>query len=141
VLLRLAYLGVTNGFGLLRLLSMSARDKDAEILALRHQITVLERQLGKQRVRFTPTDRAFLAALLHRLPRHVLRRTRLLVRPDTVLRWTATFSHAATRPVLDPSARDDRAPCTRSEPWCCAWGAKIPAGATGECTVSCSCWG
>jgi hypothetical protein len=48
--------GVTNGFGLLRLLPMSARDKDAEILALRHQITVLERQLGKQRVRFTPTD-------------------------------------------------------------------------------------
>ncbi|MET8454688.1 helix-turn-helix domain-containing protein [Streptomyces sp. NPDC005209] len=72
---------------MLRLLSMSARDKDAEILALRHQITVLERQLGKQRVRFTPTDRAFLAARLHRLPRHVLRRTRLLVRPDTVLRW------------------------------------------------------
>ncbi|MFF3877148.1 integrase core domain-containing protein [Streptomyces sp. NPDC001978] len=87
MLLRLAYLGVTNAFGLLRLLPMSARDKDAEILALRHQITVLERQLGKQRVRFTPTDRAFLAALLHRLPRHVLRRTRLLVRPDTVLRW------------------------------------------------------
>ncbi len=87
MLLRLAYLSVTNGFGLLRLLSMSARDKDAEILALRHQITVLERRLGKQRVRFTPTGRAFLAALLHRLPRHVLRRTRLLVRPDTVLRW------------------------------------------------------
>lgn len=87
MLLRLAYLSVTNGFGLLRLLSMSARDKDAEIFALRHQITVLERQLGKQWVRFTPTDRAFLAALLHRLPRHVLRRTRLLVRPDTVLRW------------------------------------------------------
>ncbi|MGW3151982.1 hypothetical protein ACWDG1_46850 [Streptomyces sp. NPDC001177] len=43
MLLRLAYLSVTNGFGLLRLLSMSARDKDAEILALRHQITVLER--------------------------------------------------------------------------------------------------
>jgi hypothetical protein len=32
-------------------------------------------------------DQAFLAALLHRLPRDVLRRVRLLVRPDTVLRW------------------------------------------------------
>jgi hypothetical protein len=54
---------------------------------LRHQIAVLERRLGKQRLRFTPGDRAFLVALLHRLPRHVLRRLRLLVRPDTVLRW------------------------------------------------------
>jgi hypothetical protein len=28
---------------------------------------VLERQLGKQKARFTPSNRAFLAALLHRL--------------------------------------------------------------------------
>jgi hypothetical protein len=39
VLLRLAYLGVTNAFAVLRLLPMSNRDKDVEILALRHQIT------------------------------------------------------------------------------------------------------
>jgi putative transposase len=87
VLLRLAYLGVTNVFALLRLLPVSDRDKDAEILALRHQIAVLERQLGKTRPRFWPSDRAFLAALLHRLPRDVLGRFRLLVQPDTVLRW------------------------------------------------------
>ncbi|MEV0702882.1 integrase core domain-containing protein [Saccharopolyspora sp. NPDC050389] len=86
MLLRLTYLGVTNAFAMLRLLPMSDRDKDAEILALRHQITVLERQLGKHKPRFTPGDRAFLAALLHRLPREALRRLRLLVRPDTVLR-------------------------------------------------------
>src|SRR6266487_107193 len=87
VLLRLAYLGVTNAFAVLRLLSMSNRDKDVEILALRHQITVLARQLGKEKVRFDASDWAFLAALLHRLPRDVLRKVRLLVRPDTVLRW------------------------------------------------------
>lgn len=87
VLLRLAYLGVTNAFAVLRLLPMSDRDKDVEILALRHQITVLERQLIGQRVRFDAGDRAFLAALLHRLPTHALRQMRLLVRPDTVLRW------------------------------------------------------
>jgi hypothetical protein len=45
VLLRLAYLGVTNTLALLRLLPMSDRAKDAEILALRHQTTVLERHL------------------------------------------------------------------------------------------------
>jgi transposase len=87
VLLRLAYLGVTNAFAVLRLLPMSNRDKDMEIPALRHQITVLERQLGKEKVRFDGTDRVLLAALLHRLPRDVLRRVRLLVCPDTVLRW------------------------------------------------------
>jgi hypothetical protein len=59
VLLRLAYLTVTNTFAVLRLLPMSDRDKDTEILALRHQIAVLERHLGKQKARFTPGDRAF----------------------------------------------------------------------------------
>jgi len=68
VLTRLTYLSVTNAFALLRLLPMGDRDKDVEILVLRHQITVLERQLGKTRPRFSPGDRAFLAALLHRLP-------------------------------------------------------------------------
>jgi hypothetical protein len=48
VLLRLAYLTMTNTFKMLRLLPVSDRDKDAEILALRHQIAVLERQLGKE---------------------------------------------------------------------------------------------
>ena len=53
MVLRLTYLGVTNAFAMLRLLPMTNRDKDAEILALRHQITVLERQLGKEKIRFT----------------------------------------------------------------------------------------
>ncbi|MFI9276226.1 integrase core domain-containing protein [Kitasatospora sp. NPDC052896] len=87
MLLRLAYLGVTNAFAMLRPLPMSDREKDAEILALRHQITVLERQLSGQRVRFEASDRAFLAALLHRMSTHALHRMRLMVRPDTVLRW------------------------------------------------------
>ena len=62
MLLRLAYLGVTNAFAMLRLLPMSTRDKDVEILALRHQITVLQRQLGHEKVRFVASDRALLAA-------------------------------------------------------------------------------
>lgn len=37
------WLSVTSVFALLRLLAVGDRDKDIEILALRHQITVLER--------------------------------------------------------------------------------------------------
>jgi putative transposase len=87
VLLRLAYPTMTNAFAALRLLPRSGQDKDVEILALRHQLAVLERQLHGARPRFTPADRAFLAALLHRLPQQTLRRVRLLVKPDIVLRW------------------------------------------------------
>jgi hypothetical protein len=54
VLLRLAYLGVTNALAMLRLLPMTDRDKDAEIMALRHQIMILQRRLHGQRIRFTP---------------------------------------------------------------------------------------
>jgi putative transposase len=110
VLLRLAYLTVTNAFAMLRLLPMTNRDRDVEILALRHQIMVLERQLGQERPRFTPSDRAFPAALPHRLPRDVLRRVRLLIRPDTVLRWhrdlVARRHTARSRPKR--SGRTDR---------------------------------
>jgi transposase len=102
VLLRLAYLGVTNVFALLRLLPRSDRDKDAEILALRHELAVLQRQLGDQRIRFQPDDRALLAALLHPLPRPALQHLRLLVHPDTILRWhrdlLARRHAAASRP-------------------------------------------
>ena len=105
MLLRLAYLGITNAFTLLRLLPGSDRDKDAEILALRHQLAVLNRQLGEQRIRFDPADRAWLAALLHQLPRPSPHGLRLLVRPDTILRWHrdlialrhATASHPRRR--------------------------------------------
>jgi hypothetical protein len=47
---------------------MADRAKDAKILTPPHQIMVLERQLHGQKAQFTPTDRAFLAALPHRLP-------------------------------------------------------------------------
>jgi putative transposase len=85
--MRLAYLTVANAFAVLGLLLVSDRDEETEILVLRHQVGVLERQLGGKKVRFAPADRALLAALLHRLRPQALGRMRLLVRPDTVLRW------------------------------------------------------
>jgi len=91
---------------------MSDHDKDTEILVLRHQITVLQRQLAPDTVRFAAPDRAFLAALLHRLPRPTLRTPRLLIRPDTILRWhrdLITRRHATRsqpkRPGRPPTER------------------------------------
>jgi hypothetical protein len=98
VLARFAYLAVAQAFAVLRLLPMTDRDKTIEILALRHQLTVLQRQLGDQRLRLRPENRAYLAALLVPLTRATLRRFRLLVSPDTVLRWhrdLVKHSHAA----------------------------------------------
>jgi transposase len=87
VLVRFAYLAVSHVFAALRLLRMTDRDKDIEVLALPHQLTVLHRQLGDQRPRLRPEDRALLAALLVQLAHATVRRFRLLVSPDTVLRW------------------------------------------------------
>jgi hypothetical protein len=67
VLLRLPYLALTSVFTVIRLLPMSDTDKDIEILTLRHQLAILQRQTGKPRL--TRADRALRAALLHRLPR------------------------------------------------------------------------
>ncbi|GAA0269539.1 hypothetical protein GCM10009527_077230 [Actinomadura nitritigenes] len=115
MLLRPAYSTMANAFAVLRLLPMTDREKDAEILVLRHQIAVLERQLTGKRVRFTAVDRALLAALLHRLPSGALRQMRLLVRPETVLRWhrdQVTGRHAARskpkRPGRPPTVRSIR---------------------------------
>ncbi|MEU8324103.1 hypothetical protein AB0C33_37575 [Nonomuraea sp. NPDC048881] len=109
---------------------MSDRDKDVEILALRHQIMVLERQLGADvRVRFTSENRFFLATLLTSLPRAVLRRLRLVVRPDTILRWHREIvkqRHARTcRPKRRgrlPAVRSIRAPVLRLVRENPAWG-------------------
>jgi putative transposase len=92
---------------------MSDRAKDIEILTLRHQIAVLERQLHGDKVRFTSVDRAFLAALLHRLPRHALRHLRLLVRPETVLRWHRDLIRRRHAAISRPR-RAGRPPTVRS---------------------------
>jgi Family of unknown function (DUF6444) len=100
-------------FALLRLLPMSSRDKDAEILTLRHQLLVLRRQLAPDRVRFTPGDWALLAALLRRLPRDVLKRVHLVVSPDRVLRWHRDLVAHRRAQRSCPRSQVGRAPCGR----------------------------
>ncbi|MFE4678648.1 integrase [Streptomyces sp. NPDC056723] len=70
--------------GWLRLLARSSSAKDAEMLVLRHQLTVLQRTSPKPA--FTPGDRAVLAALLRLLSKRHRSELKLLVTPRTVLR-------------------------------------------------------
>jgi len=134
MLLRLAYLGVSSAIAMLRLLPIGDLDKDVEILALRHQITVLERQLHGDKPQFAPADRAFLAALLHRLPRDMLHRIRLLVRPDTSYAGTATSSRAATRGSRGRTQRPSTT--VRSvRALVLAWPGRTTRGATAESTA------
>jgi putative transposase len=65
------------------LLSRKHRDRELEILVLRHQLSVLQRTAGRPRLR--AGDRFVLAALAQRLPRSAWRS--FLVNPDTVVRW------------------------------------------------------
>lgn len=85
--LRLAYLAVLRVFGWLALLARSDRAKDAEILLLRHQVAVLQRQVKAPRLSWA--DRAVLAALARLLTGSQLRQLRLLASPRTLLRWHA----------------------------------------------------
>ncbi len=61
----------------------SGNDRDAEILALRHKILVLQRQVPHPR--FTETDRTILAALSTIFERARLAQVFLIVKPDTVI--------------------------------------------------------
>ncbi len=58
-------------------------------------------------------DRAFLAALLHRLPRQALHQLRPLVRPETVLRWHRDLIRRRHAAICRP-CRAGRPPSVRS---------------------------
>ena len=62
----------------------SEREKEIEILLLRHQLRVLERQVARPAL--TPADRALLTAFSRVLSRQAWRRSSL-VTPATLLRW------------------------------------------------------
>jgi hypothetical protein len=83
--LRLLYLIALRVFAWIALLARSQASKDMEILALRHQLAVLRRQVATPRPSWA--DRAILSALARLLPRS--RRPHLFVTLRTLLRWHA----------------------------------------------------
>src|ERR1039457_5527164 len=84
--LRFAFLIITRVTTWLRLSRREEAWQTAEILILRHQLAVLQR--GQPRCsELTWADRALLATLLGVIPKARRQELRLLVTPDTIVRW------------------------------------------------------
>ncbi len=84
--LRFVFLLITRTASWLRLSRREEAWKTAEILILRHQLAVLQRrQPGRPKLNWA--DRALLATLLGVIPNARRQGLRLLVTPDTILRW------------------------------------------------------
>ena len=77
---------ITRLFAWLRLSRRDTSCKSAEILLLRYQLTVLQRQVDA-RQKISWANRALIAALLEVIPRSRRAGLRLIVTPETVLRW------------------------------------------------------
>src|ERR1019366_2972335 len=84
--LRFVFLLITQVAAGLRLSRREEMWKTAEILILRHQLSVLQRRQPR-RPKLDLADRALLAALLGVIPKARRHGLRLLVTPDTILRW------------------------------------------------------
>ena len=84
VVLSFAYWALRRLLELVVLRRRSEREKEIEILLLRHQLRVLERKVARPEL--TQADRALLAAFSRVLSRQAWRRW-FLVTPATLLRW------------------------------------------------------
>jgi transposase len=84
--LRFVFLLIMRLATWLRLSRREETWKTAEILILRHQLTVLQRRQPR-RPKLNWADRALLAILLSVIPNARRHGLRLLVTPDTILRW------------------------------------------------------
>jgi putative transposase len=125
VTFRLPYLILVRLCGWLALLPRSDDVKNTEILVLRHQIAVLQRQVSSPRL--TWADRAIMATLTRELPTARRRQLALIITPRTLLRghpelvkrhWTDRHRRPG-RPRTGPAIRRLAVEMARDNP---TWG-------------------
>jgi putative transposase len=107
--LRVLYLILCQLLGWLMLLTRRSATKNAELLVLRHEVTVLRRQVARPRMDWA--GRAVLAAHSRMLPRPIWRGR--FVQPATLLRWHRdlirrrwTYPHRRGRPTVAAEIRN-----------------------------------
>ena len=121
--LKLIFLIVTRAVSVLGLSRREAWWKDADILMLRHQLAVAQRERPRAHSRLTWPDRAWLALLAGTLPVERLAGLRLIVTPATILRWHRDICPPPVGAVVPPGTFRSAA----GAPHCAVGGA--PAGA------------
>jgi putative transposase len=131
--LRFVFLLITRLAAWLRLARREDTWKTAEILILRHQLAVLQRQQPR-RPNVNWADRALLAALLRVIPNARRHRLRLLITPDTIMRWHRDIVRRRWAASSRRGKTGGRPPAGISRHWLSGWPGRTPTGATAGST-------
>jgi putative transposase len=123
------YVVVCRLLELVVLIGRGDRAKELEILVLRHELSILRRQVG--RPRFEAHDRVLLAAFSRMLPRRSW--NAFSVRPETLLAWhrrlvARRWTYPHRRPGRPPISRDVRELILRLARENSSWGYLRVAG-------------
>src|SRR5664280_551735 len=129
--LRLVYLIITRVFSWLRLSRRDEAWKSAEILLLRHQLTVRQRQTPA-RPKMTWADRALIAALVELIPRR--RHASLRLSIADIVPVFISLRYASVRMSMLVSTL-----ATSSSFWCCATDSAIRFTSCNCFEIACNC--
>jgi hypothetical protein len=132
VLLKIVYLLTCRVLGLAVLVFRSDLAKDAELLVVRHEDSILRRHAGQ--VRYESADRGWFAALARLVPRRRWAEV-FPVTPATLLAWHRRLA-AGKYDTRSGASRDVRRQARASPALWSAWRGRIRCGDTDGSTAN-----